>query len=297
LAFPARLTLDRSSDIPAGPEVLTGRALIAWGLCIVLLWGVVRAARRVPLVPFGGAWFLLAFLPISNTLIPLYSVMGEQYIYIASVGVIAGVAAAVCALRTPRLACLLAILLAAGYAARTIIRNSDWRDDLSFFQAGVAASPQSAAMHNDLANSYSLRGKLDLAEREYRTAIEVNPAYALAHYNLGLLALKRGLLEEAEASFLRVITLRPDEAEGYYGLAVVAHRRRQEREAARWLERASSLRPAQIETDLYLGRSLLEVDPVRGAFHLRRFLMLAPDHPGAPLVRSFLRSVPGGSSP
>jgi tetratricopeptide (TPR) repeat protein len=147
-------------------------------------------------------------------------------------------------------------------------------------------------MHNNLGNAYHRRGELDLAEREYRAALEADPSSHTAFYNLGNLALDRGRLDEAERLYRRTLALQPDSAEAAYNLGVVAHRRGDDGEALRWLERAAALQPLRAETHLTLGMTLLDLDRDRGVQHLRRFLALAPDHPQAPAVRALLTKPP-----
>ncbi len=296
LAVPARLTLERSHDLRAPTSVLDPSALLAWGLFALLTWGVARIAGRVPIAAFGGVWFLIAYFPISNTLIPLYSVMAERYLYIPSVGIVAAVTATALASRlhqrAPQTALLAAILLISVYAARSSMRNQDWRDEISFYHATVAASPKAAYMHNNLGNAYRRRGDLELAERAFRAALEADPGYVSAHIRLGNLLLQRGCLDEAEALYQRATLLRPNFAEGYYGLAMVSYRRGQGHEALRLLARASALLPAHIETDFDLGMTYASSDPERAAAHLRRFLTFAPDHPQAAAARARLQSLP-----
>jgi tetratricopeptide (TPR) repeat protein len=295
LAVPGRLTLDRTYDVPLPAGALDRRVLLAWGVCAVLVWGLLRIAPRAPLAPFGLAWFLLAYFPVSNTLIPLYSVMGERYLYVASLGVIAGGVALGHALvhsaSLRRVAALLGMLLLAAYGARTAIRNQDWQDDLTFSSATVAASPQSAYMWNNLGNAYRRHEDLDRAEQAFRAAVAADPTYYSAHVRLGNLALQRGRLNEAESWHRKATRLRPDYGEGYYGLALVALRRGQQAEMLRFLARASALVPAHIETDLHLGLTYLSIDPARAAAHLRRFVAQAPEHPQAAVARARLSAL------
>jgi tetratricopeptide (TPR) repeat protein len=228
-------------------------------------------------------WFLLAYFPTSNTLIPLYSVMGEQYIYIASAGIVAAAVAAVWAVALaqgiPRAATLGAMLLVAAYAARSVVRTRDWRDELSFYRATVAASPQSAFMHVELGTTHLVRGELALAEREFRTALTLNPSYAPAHFNLGITALVQGRLDEAESFLRRSLALRPDYAPAHFNMGVLASRRGQTQDAIHWFESAAAIDPERAETHLALGKAYLPINSHRAAQHLRRFLALAPEHP------------------
>ncbi len=294
LAFPVRLTIDRTQDVPVPSNFLSPRFLFFAALLAVLIWCVARTASRVPCLVFGCGWFLLAYFPVSNTLIPFYAIMGEQYIYMASLGIVAAAVAtaslAAQGLRMRQIAVAVGIIIAATFAGRTIVRNRDWRDDLTFNLATVKASPWSTVYHSHLGNSYHIRGELALAEREYRIALGLNPSYPFGYFSLGVLAAERGNLDQAEISFRKAITLRPDFTEAYYNLGVVAHRRGRDDEARSWLKQASALKPPSAEFDLYLGLTLLRLGSEGASKHLHRFLALAPDHPQAPAIRAMLET-------
>ena len=299
LAVPVHLRLERSQDVPLPAGLADPRALVAVVACVLLVWGVVHVARRVPAAGFGGAWFILAYLPTSNTLIPLYSLMGEQYMYIASVGVVGGaVAAARAAARATgvlRYAALLGILLVAAYGARSAFRVLDWHDEVTLLQATVQASPRNAFYRSQLGHTHSRRGRLDFAEREFRAVIELTPSDPNAHLDLGNVLLGRGNLDEAESAFRQAIAVGPDSAEGYYGMAVLSHRRGDDRNETLWLEMASARPAARVETALNMGLAYLQIDPRRAALHLRRFLALAPGHPQVTEARALLLALPSAA--
>jgi tetratricopeptide (TPR) repeat protein len=267
--------------------------------CALLVWGVVRVARRIPAAGFGAAWFVLAYLPTSNTLIPLYSVMGEQYLYLASLGVVGGAVAAARAAAGPgvplRIAALAGIVLVAAYGARSALRSLDWVDDLALLRATAQASPQGAFYRTLLSHVYASQGRLDLAEQELRAVVGLTPSDPSAHFYLGNILFRRGNLDEAETLFRRAIAVGPDYAEGYYGLAVLANRRGDQRNATHWLGLASARPAAQVETNLSMGLAYLHIDPPRAAFHLRRFLALAPEHPEAATARARLLALPSAA--
>jgi tetratricopeptide (TPR) repeat protein len=299
LAIPARLTLDRSQDVPPPDGPADPRALLAVVACALLIWGLARVARRVPAAGFGGAWFVLAYFPTSNTLIPLYSLMGEQYMYIASMGVVGGaVAAARAAARATgllRSAAFLGALLVAGYGARSALRTLDWHDEVTLLQATLQASPRSAFYRSQLGHTYTRMGRLDLAEGEFQAVVEMTPSDPNAHLYLADVLLLRGNFDQAETAIRRAIALGPDYAEGYYGMAVLAHRRGDDRNETLWLEMASAHRAARVETVLNMGLAYLSIDPRRAALHLRRFLALAPGHPQAATARALLVVLPSAA--
>jgi hypothetical protein len=118
----------------------------------VLLWKRVR-----------GAFFFLCFaflnlLPASNLLVPTGTVMAERLVYLPALGFIACAAILSAALiRSARLPAWLTpsicVVVVALFVVRTLIRNTDWHDDLSMAFASVRTSPNSFKVHRLLANS------------------------------------------------------------------------------------------------------------------------------------------------
>jgi protein O-mannosyl-transferase len=158
LAWPARLSCDYSwAQIPlAGGSVvgspadwLAWIALAAAAAAGVLLW----RGNRQALWLAGAA--LLVFLPTSNLVFPIGTIMAERFMYLPAIAFAAGVVAAVGALEKRvgdrRLAPALLGLIAVAYGARTWVRNLDWQDDLTVGRAAVEASPASFKSHKLLA--------------------------------------------------------------------------------------------------------------------------------------------------
>ena len=154
LAWPARLSFDYSwAQIPpasgSAADWLGWLSLAAATAAGVLLW----RGSRMALFLAGAA--LLVFLPTSNLLFPIGTIMAERFLYLPAIAFAAGVVAAVnmAAKRVgdARLAPALLGLIAIACAARTWVRNLDWQDDLSVGTAAVEASPASFKSHKLLA--------------------------------------------------------------------------------------------------------------------------------------------------
>ena len=106
------------------------------------------------------AWFLagaalLVFLPTSNLLFPIGTIMAERFLYLPAIGFAAGVVAAVSAAEARvgggRFVPVVLGAIAVACAARTWVRNLDWQDDMTIGRAAVAASPESFKSHKLLA--------------------------------------------------------------------------------------------------------------------------------------------------
>jgi tetratricopeptide (TPR) repeat protein len=96
-----------------------------------------------------------------------------------------------------------------------------FRDRMTFALAAVRASPRSSLAHKNLGVAYHQAGKIELARREYRAALEHDPLEPTVHNNLGVILMAEGRLTEAERELTRELELYPDSAEARRNLALV----------------------------------------------------------------------------
>ena len=156
LIWPARLSCDYSwAQIP-----LAGGSAADFG-CWFLLAAAIGAAaiplrrNRTGLFLAGAA--ILVFLPTSNLLFPIGTIMAERFLYLPAIAFSAAIVAAAYAAserrRSPRLLPAVLGVIVGACAARTWARNADWQNDLTLATAAVAVSPESYKSHLMLANS------------------------------------------------------------------------------------------------------------------------------------------------
>jgi hypothetical protein len=172
LVWPATLSNDYSyPQIP----LVSGTAG-EWALCllaaavavtVLLLWRVqkdppyIRPVERESfrVASFFAAFAFITFLPASNLLFPLGTIMAERLMYLPSIGIVAlfaiGLSAAVQARLTYQtyLACLIVAIAVGGLSYRTWLRNRVWKDDVTLWMAAVQAAPASAKAHRALAEA------------------------------------------------------------------------------------------------------------------------------------------------
>jgi tetratricopeptide (TPR) repeat protein len=171
-------------------------------MATVLMIGARRKGLARPVRAFGAAWFLLAFLPISN-LFDLNATVAEHWLYLPSVGFL--IFATGCCLDFPRhlfrFVAPLACLAALGLGARSFIRSTDWVDEETFYHRTVAAGGTSVRIALNLGQIYSSRGEYAQAEVLYRKILKISPDYLIARTNLGDALVHQGRIEEANALF------------------------------------------------------------------------------------------------
>ena len=152
--WPIKLSADYSySEIPLARGSLadwTAWIAIAIALCVVALFW-----KRSRLAFFFACFGFLNLLPASNLLFPIGTIMAERLLYLPLAGWLACLALAIdSAARRSRhahLAPILVALISIGFAARTWVRNLDWKDDLTMANASVQTSPGSFKVHRLLA--------------------------------------------------------------------------------------------------------------------------------------------------
>ncbi len=155
IVWPARLSCDYSyPQIP----LADGSFLdwISWTavLCAVVLTGFLYRRNRTAF--FMVCFAAVTFVPMSNLLFPIGTIMAERFLYLPSLGVLAALVivvfgAGLSAARTRPFLPVLACLILAVLAIRTWARNSDWQDDLSITTASLDASPNSFKLHRQMA--------------------------------------------------------------------------------------------------------------------------------------------------
>jgi hypothetical protein len=181
LVFPTHLSGDYSPpDVPIAHAI---DPLQIPGLFICL--GVTALAfalrRKSPVVSFGLFWLIIAFMPVSNLLVPAGFIMAERTLFFPSVGVVLVAGAVVVAvlerdIRLERRALALAtgLLLALGLA-RSVDRQRVWKNNAVFVDQLVKDSPDGYRAHFMRARHMGEHGNNREMAREYDRAIKLFP--------------------------------------------------------------------------------------------------------------------------
>lgn len=75
----------------------------------------------------------------------------------------------------------------------------------------VAPASSAARMHNDEGVSHFQQGHWDVAMEHYQKAVAADPNSAVVHYNVALTMDKMGKHEDATASFKKALELAPND--------------------------------------------------------------------------------------
>lgn len=230
--WPARLSADYSFDaIPIVKTLADPYAAAGMVVIILSIGGAIALRKRSPAAAFGLAFFVAAFALTSNFVLPIKTIMAERLAYLPSAGLAwafgawldstlasarraspgraggSGIAGDSVryegGARLAKAATLFAVaVILAGWAGRTITRNRDWRSNETLFIATVAAQPQCAKAHYNLADVYRVdHSDWPAAAVEYNLSLAIDPGDVAAWINLGVCHYKMEDFEAAVAAF------------------------------------------------------------------------------------------------
>jgi len=221
---------------------------------------------NVRFASFGIVWFLATLGPVLNAHWVAANVFTERYLYLPSVGVawLAGLAASKLWARASqrpaqRKALVLAgVALGAFFAARIVVRNRDWRNDIVLYSRTLEQSPDAYIIVNDLASVYWEQHADDEAESLWRRALALNPGNGEVLNNLGLVAGRKKRYPEAAEFFQRAVRLRPNSADPHLNLGTTYQLMGLAPQAESELRVALALAPLDYRVRNKLGELLFE---------------------------------------
>jgi tetratricopeptide (TPR) repeat protein len=195
LVAPVNLSADYSFN--QVPLVLTWAAPRFW-VAAALVVGLAATAlalwRRRPEITVAAALFAIPLALTANLLFPIGTIKAERLLYLPSAGacLAAGWLLAALSQTRPRIATAVVTALLALFAARTWVRNRDWRDERTLYAAAVGVSCESAKAHHNLAVALQRAGDYDNAVAHYHRALVIYPDYAAAAFGIGHVETLRG---------------------------------------------------------------------------------------------------------
>ncbi len=256
---------------PMEPEVLL--AVLAWGTLIaVACWSFIRGEGRLC---FFIGLVILTFLPVSNLVLLIGTIMGERLFYLPSAGLclLAGWVWQRSMQRPEYMRESTRLFRIAGYGVllalcgslmlRTVFRNQDWISTEALMRSAVQTVPQSAKAHAALGGIAAGRANWDQALQDFQIAMRLYPEYVerdvTINLNLGAALLKTGRTTEAIQAFERAVELDPRSSLTQFNLATAYAQNGLYTVAERIMRTALVLNPKFAEAHGMLSGILLEL--------------------------------------
>jgi Flp pilus assembly protein TadD len=252
------------------------------------LWLIRRRARG----PLAGFLFfvgtLLPVLGFLNVYPFVFSFVADHFQYLASLGIIVAVSAAIAALlaRLPARARwagqALCFAVLAALAVMTWRQSRVYRDPGALYQTTLEKNPGCWMCRNNLGILLAHAGQLQAATAQYEQALRIRPDYTEAHNNLGNALLQAGLMSEAMGHYEQALRLNPNYHYAHNNLGRALFLMGRSSEAEKEFEEALRIRPDYAEAHNNLGTTLLQAGLVSQAIgHYEQALNLKPDYPDA----------------
>jgi tetratricopeptide (TPR) repeat protein len=230
-------------------------------LMILTVWFFLAEKKNIRMILFGILWF---FIFIVLTLIkPIDTVpdFSENRLYLPMFGfifVIIGLGKLnffrmFTEKAVEKMITAGAIILIVIFSGVTIYRNQYYKDKISFWENAVKTSPSFAFNHNNLGAMNFLDKNFDLAEAEFKKALEINPKEKMAHNNLGLVYANREKFAEAEAEYTKELLINPYYENAYFNLGLLYYQEKKYDEAKKQWEKTLEINPNH--TDALYGLS------------------------------------------
>jgi tetratricopeptide (TPR) repeat protein len=277
MAFPIRMSIERSTDLP--PNTLTLAGCGAFVVVAALICVSIYLRKRRPALSFGITWLLITLIPFCG-LVPNYQGMAERYEYLASMGLAIAILRLVSkSMRWMRPIAFGAAVVWFGWGAwRVNARAMDWKDEGTLARASLKATPKSATLWYNLALTEAETGDVSGAIAHYRRAIEVNPRYQAAFVNLSNLLRRQGNYQEALDLMTRSVALNPSDADSWTSLGNIYEEMGMLQYATNAYRKAVNLNPNNALAVINLGAAFqISGDLKEAQRQYERALVLAPN--------------------
>jgi tetratricopeptide (TPR) repeat protein len=291
LVWPVRLCayyIFHPSTSPLDLRVLAGLAvLLALAALFLVCWR--SRERNVRLASFAILWFFATLAPVLNARWVGDSVFTERYLYLPSVGVawLVGLGATQLWSRAgarpaPRWAlALVGVTVGMLYAARIVVRDRDWNNDIVFYTRTLEFAPV-PLLHLNLGQALAGQGRIDEAIAQYSKAMRLKPDDPQAHLNLGAALAAQGRIDEAIAKYSEALRLEPDFPMAHMNLGVALARQGRIDAAIAQYSEALRIAPDFPDAHFNLGLALARQGRIDAAIaQYSEALRIKPDYPQA----------------
>ena len=292
LLLPLELCYDYSLNaipvIRSVADVRTLFILAGYGTVFLVCHWVVEKLARNSNCMYGQnllisiALILIPFLPASNILFPVGTVVGERLMYTPSIGFVALIA--VLGQKTKsRLMLIILSVLGLFYLVRTGFRVHDWRDGDSLFIADGHRQQASSKTQFNLGITYMSSKQYDKAIAALVRCAAADPMSALPYWRIGQIEILRGNFTRAEAWLMEAstkfsATLMIKDEEIFHDIAVAVFQNKK-------IERADFYMTLALEINSRFPKGLNNMgclvaarDPTRSVALIRKAVELKPDN-------------------
>jgi len=229
----------RFTSLPAGITV-----------SVFLLLLLLYSYRKSREIFFAVGFFLLALSPF---LLPINTgnIVSDRYGYLPSLGYcllvaffILKISEKLPTILNPKvIASVFLLSLVFSYSLLTVVRNRDWQDEGTLWEATLISSPKSSKAHTGMGLHLINLGKIDLGIGWSKQALALAPDDYEAFWVLGWAYYLKKDYYQAVDCYTKSIELNPNVAFSHYGLGLVFSKLGEDNMAKSQFEAAARLNP------------------------------------------------------
>ena len=230
-------------------------------LLLLIITGLVLAARRHRYLPVGWFWFLGTMLPMIGLKQVGSQAMADRYAYLPFIGLFIMVCWSVSDwaqtrhiakvwLAAPSIAVLLALM------AVTHRQIGYWNDPITLWSHALEVTSGNWQAENNLGMALFRRGRMDDAIPHFRAAAAIDPSDPVSNMNIGIYEHSRGAVPMAIEQYKKAISLARNpklKAEAYNNLAYAYKDIGDYADAQQNLQAAVNINPEYVGAWISLG--------------------------------------------
>jgi len=250
-----------------------------WVILTILIYAALSVYAIVRLIvkdifSFSIIFFIITISVVSNIFILIGSTLGERFLLTPSIafcialvfllGKITKVDFSTIAIKKAVPFLTLITILLILFSLKTIIRNGDWKNNLTLFEAGVKASPNSSKAFASLAfeykqvaqsspTQYTKQLNIEKAYKAFAKSLEIYPENSYALYNLGVMNYEERNSSEAEKLFQKTVNIDPEAMNALTNLSVLLFQRGEYDLALKYFYKMDTLSPNNPEIKVSIG--------------------------------------------
>ncbi|MDP3792290.1 MAG: tetratricopeptide repeat protein [bacterium] len=204
-------------------EVYVGVTILA-----VVIYLLVKHKHNV--YGLSAAIFLLTYLPVSNWLVKIGTIMGERLMYAPSLGLAVLIALIInkitkgtfaARLKVPFVIYVGLTVLLSWYGYVIIDRNRDWKNEPALLKSGYEASPNSVVSITNMGIIEFGNGNYRDAGKWAEKALAIEPNHVPALFLVGHAYKSIGNLKSAESAWLKLVEISPNYVMAYLSLGIL----------------------------------------------------------------------------
>lgn len=291
--YPSALSLTREIAQPTSffdPVVLIGFALTTLSFIIIFI-----SLKRKKEAAFGILWFWILFSLSAYTYFKIGFAL-EHWFYLPILGLSLPLSLFITrkiteseqkTLRIVSSSLVIAVLLA--LSLRTIIRNEDWGNPISFYKKGLSAGAHPTKSLTNLGVEYLRIGQTEDATEAFKKATQYEDAEFTPWVNLGLIYQELGKNDLAERNFLMALEKNTRSLDVYDGLITIYFSQARYDDAFLIANQALHYYPNDSILLANLGSLYFErKDDVQALFFLEKASSLDPENKD---IRAFIEEI------